>query len=113
VTTILFVSFLGKAVDDVSDNSVHSQFARCRVIRVLLGTALGLLLSGPAFADGIWNYAGNTTSGPETGGDQSVNNGTAINPCGCALDGSVTLNDAGQAIAWSFTAGALTLDNLQ
>jgi hypothetical protein len=58
-------------------------------------------------ADQVWTYTGN-----------SVNNFSmnpflppAANPCGCAIDGTVVVNDLGQALSWSFTAGSLTLTN--
>jgi PEP-CTERM motif len=76
-------------------------------VKVLLTVLFGLTLAGTASADSLWTYTGNTIN-YITG----VNPGpTGVNPCNCALDGSVLLNDAGKAISWSFSAGALTLTN--
>ena len=68
-----------------------------------------------ASADTVWTYTGNPRSnntvvgipgGPP--GSPGFNN----NPCACALTGSVTLDDAGNVVAWDFTGGILTLTNL-
>jgi hypothetical protein len=67
-----------------------------------------LFVPALAKADQVWMYTGN-----------SVNNFSmnpflppAANPCGCAIDGTVVVNNLGQALSWSFTAGSLTLTNL-
>jgi hypothetical protein len=87
-------------------------------VKIILGIVFMLMLGGAASADSVWTYQGNTINyiggidfgpggaPPEDASDQG------INPCNCALDGSVVLNDSGQAVAWSFTAGSHTLTNL-
>jgi hypothetical protein len=76
------------------------------VLVVLVGLVLGATAS-TASADSVFTYTGNTISfiggpGPLQG----------VNPCNCALDGSVTLNAGGQAVAWNFTDGTDVLTNL-
>jgi hypothetical protein len=58
-------------------------------------------------ADQLWTYTGN-----------SVNNYSmnpflppASNPCGCAIDATVLVNQLGQAVIWSFSAAGFTLTN--
>ena len=63
-----------------------------------------LLFCSVASADSVWTYTGNTTSG--------ASNVPTSNPCNCAIDGTVTLDDAGNAIAWNFTDGTHTLTQL-
>jgi hypothetical protein len=67
-----------------------------------------LFVPALAKADQIWTYEGN-----------SINNfhmnpflPPAANPCGCAIDATVTVNSFGEASTWSFTAAGLTLTNL-
>jgi hypothetical protein len=77
-------------------------------VKIVLGLVFALIVASAASADTVWTYTGNTINYI-----QGVNPGpTGPNPCGCALDGTVVLNDSGQAIAWSFTAGSHTLTNL-
>jgi hypothetical protein len=64
------------------------------------------LLAGTASADSVWTYAGNSN---HVGGAPSA----ALyppNPCGCALSGSFTLDGSGNVLAYSFTDGAITLN---
>jgi len=66
------------------------------------------LLSVPASADTVWTYSGTTQS------SSTVAPGSPDfdSPCHCPLTGSVTLDTAGNVVAWDFTGGILTLTNL-
>ncbi len=83
-------------------------------MKVLLAAVALLLSAGMAKGDSIWQYSGNTTSDPGVGVldfTQQMFIPTP-NPCGCAIQGSLTMSDAGIPTLWSFTAGAITLTNL-
>jgi hypothetical protein len=84
-------------------------------MRLLLGTLLGLMLGVTASADSVWTYTGNKISylgfNPGPGGVAPPDD-IGVNPCGCAMFGTVVLDDANKAIAWSFTNGADTINNL-
>lgn len=69
-------------------------------MKALLATLALALLACTASADSVWNYQGNTVGAALA----------APNLCGCALSGSVMLNDTNQAVAWNFTDGILSLD---
>jgi hypothetical protein len=73
-------------------------------MKFVLGTLLVLMFTVTASADSVWTYTGNSVSGSS--------NVPMTNPCGCAIDGTVTLNAAGSAVAWDFTVDGLTLTNL-
>jgi hypothetical protein len=77
-------------------------------MRTFLVLTVLSLLGVPASADSIWTYSGNTQAGstaaPVSPGFDS--------PCDCPLTGSVTLDAAGNVVAWDFTGGILTLTNL-
>jgi hypothetical protein len=75
-------------------------------MKFVLGIVLGLLVAGTAFADSTWVYTGNTMNG-YVFSEQSFG---AAN-CNCALDGTVTLDASGNAVAWDFD-GTHTLTNL-
>jgi hypothetical protein len=70
-------------------------------MKTLLVAALLLISAGVSKADTIWKYEGNSVRGME--------NVPALNPCNCALDGSLTLDDAGNAIAWNFSGAGFEL----
>jgi hypothetical protein len=57
-------------------------------MKILLAIFSLLLFVGTASADSVWTYTGNTMTG-----------------CNCALDGTVTLDGFGNAIAADFTDG--------
>jgi PEP-CTERM motif len=62
-----------------------------------------LLIPALAKADTVWTYTGNIMHGVT----QNATN--APGGCGCALDGTFTLNAAGVATSWDFTDGTHTL----
>jgi hypothetical protein len=70
-------------------------------MKIVLGTLLALMFAVTASADSVWTYAGNSVSG--------ASNVPTVNPCGCAIDGTVTLDATGNAISWNFTDGTHTL----
>jgi hypothetical protein len=76
-------------------------------MKLVLGILLGLMVASTASADTTWDYTGNTMNG-FVFSQQSF---SAAN-CNCALDGSVTLDAGGNAVAWSFTDGTHILTNL-
>lgn len=57
-------------------------------MKILLAIFSLLVFVGTASADSVWTYTGNTMTG-----------------CNCALDGTVTLDNSGNATAWDFTDG--------
>jgi hypothetical protein len=67
-----------------------------------------LFFAGAASADSVWTYSGNSTNKYS----QNPFAAPTANPCGCALQASITFDSANQFEAWSFTAGNLTLTNL-
>jgi hypothetical protein len=74
-------------------------------MKTLLVIALLAMLAGTVKADQTWTYAGNaidyaigTNPGP-----------IGLNPCGCALDGTLTLDANDTVTSYSFTVGADTL----
>jgi hypothetical protein len=81
----------------------------------ILIVALALtFLAGTAKADSTWDYQGNAIN---YGGDfyNPGPNGGPVpigdiqpNPCNCTINGSVTLDTNGNAVAWSFSAGGFT-----
>jgi len=74
-------------------------------VKIVLGLVLALMVAGPALADTVLTYTGNTINYI-----QGVNPGpTGTNPCGCALDGTLTLDANNDVISYSFTAGQDTL----
>lgn len=73
-------------------------------MKFVLGTLLVLMCTVTASADSVWTYTGNSVSG--------ASNVPMPNPCACAIDGTVTLNAAGTAVAWNFNVDGLTLTNL-
>ncbi len=73
-----------------------------RIILSIILTLLGTV----ARADSVWNYEGNSITGPSHSGP------LIPNTCGCSLDGSVTLDANNKPIAWNFTDGLFTLTNL-
>jgi PEP-CTERM motif len=77
-------------------------------MKLIFGAFLGLLLAATASADSVWTYQGNTLDYPI--GVNLPGQPTTLSPY--ALDGSVTLDNAGLAVAWRFTAGPETLTNL-
>lgn len=85
-------------------------------IKLVLGLFLGLVVTGSASADTVWTYTGNIinyTGGVNPGpGGVAPPGDTGVNPCNCALDGTVTLDATNHAIAWSFTDGTDVLTNL-
>jgi hypothetical protein len=95
-------------------HSVHGCFGTIEAItfgessrmKVVLGILLGLMLGGAAFADTTWVYNGNIMNG-FVFSEQSFSGAN----CNCALDGTVTLDGGGNAVAWSFTDGTHTLTN--
>jgi hypothetical protein len=70
-------------------------------MKAILGILMGLVFINVASADTVWTYDGNSESG--------ASNVPAENPCDCAIDGTVVLDAAGNAIAWNFTDGTHTL----
>jgi hypothetical protein len=74
-------------------------------MKLALGILALALLAGTASADSTWTYTGNTISYA-----WGTNPGPiGVNPCGCALDGFVTLDASGAVTGYSFTAGNDTL----
>src|ERR1700676_1319135 len=71
-------------------------------MKLVLGILLGLMVASTASADTTWDHTGNTMKG-FVFSQQSF---SAAN-CNCALDGSVTLDAGGNAVAWSFTDGVI------
>lgn len=82
-------------------------------MKILTIAALLLLSAGAAKSDTLWLYQGQSVGDPSVGMVDFVNQVfvPTPNPCGCALSGSLTLS-AGVPVAWDFTAGAVTLTNL-
>jgi PEP-CTERM motif len=84
-------------------------------MKLALGILALALLAGTAKADTVstWNYAGNVNNyggdfynpGP-SGGPVPIGD-IQLNPCNCALTGTVTL-DNGNPVSWSFTIAGLT-----
>jgi hypothetical protein len=68
-------------------------------MKALILTLALAVLGITASADTVWNYQGNNSSDPEVG---------IANPCHCAMMASITLNDMGTPVAWSFTDGLET-----
>jgi hypothetical protein len=88
----------------------HEEMKAILGIKLVLVVLVGLVLAGTAStasADTVLTYTGNTIS--FVGGPGPLQ---GVNPCNCALDGTVTLNASGQAVAWSFTDGTDVLTNL-
>jgi hypothetical protein len=74
-------------------------------LKIVLGLVLALVISSGALADTVLSYNGNTINYI-----QGVNPGpTGTNPCGCELDGTVTLDSNNDVISYNFTAGKDTL----
>jgi hypothetical protein len=74
-------------------------------LKIVLGLVFALVLASAALADTVLTYTGNTVNYI-----QGVNPGpTGTNPCGCALDGTLTLDANRNVISYSFTAGQDTL----
>jgi hypothetical protein len=83
-------------------------------IKLLLAILALAVLAGTASADTqTWTYTGNSVSGPSQG-----QNPLPPNPCGCALDGTITfaspmtgLTQTQQdVLSYSFTDGAYTFN---
>jgi len=72
-------------------------------MKILILTLALAVLGVTASADTVWNYQGNNASDPEVG---------IANPCQCAMMASVTLNDMGLPVAWSFTDGLETANQM-
>lgn len=70
-------------------------------MKIILGTLLAFIFATIASADSVWTYTGNSVSG--------ASNDPIVNPCHCAIDGTVTLDATGNAISWNFTDGTHTL----
>jgi hypothetical protein len=87
-------------------------------VKIVLGLVFASMVAAAASADTVWSYQGNVINyvGGIDFGPGGAPPGAAwdqgVNPCNCALDGTVVLNDSGKAIAWSFTIGSHTLTNL-
>jgi hypothetical protein len=83
-------------------------------MKVLLAALALLLSAGMAKGDSVWEYSGNTIGDPSVGVLDFTQQKfiPTPNPCGCAIEGSLTLSDAGVPTLWSFAAGAITLTNL-
>jgi PEP-CTERM motif len=83
-------------------------------MKVLLAALALLLSAGMAKGDSIWEYSGNTIGDPGVGVLDFTQQKfiPTPNPCGCAIEGSLTLSNAGVPTLWGFTAGAVTLTNL-
>lgn len=74
-------------------------------MKLALGILALALLAGTAKADSTWTYAGNAVDYA-----LGVNPGpVGVNPCGCALDGTITLDANNLVTSYSFTAGKDTL----
>lgn len=83
-------------------------------MKLIFGLFFGFMLAGTALADTVWTYTGNSISylgfNPGPGGVAPPLD-IGVNPCNCALDGTVTLDANSHAIAWSFTDGTDILTN--
>ncbi len=74
-------------------------------MKLALGILAFALLAGTGKADSTWTYTGNSINYPY---GLNPSGPVGVNPCGCALDGSVTLDAAGNPVAWNFTAAGVT-----
>src|ERR1700738_681044 len=98
---------LPRGVDFRKGNFEMSTMKRVFIIAFLF------LIPALARADDIWTYTGNSVSGESMG-----QNPLPPNPCGCALDGTITfaspmtgLTQTQQdVVAYSFTDGAYTFN---
>lgn len=72
-------------------------------MKTLIVAALLLVSAGAASADSVWQYQGNSTPGA----NNLIDN--ALNPCNCALSGSVTFDSSWNVLSYDFTDGTHTL----
>lgn len=83
-------------------------------MKLALAALAFIMLSIPARADQVWTYTGNSISNDGFG-----NPLPGANPCGCALDGTITFanpitgllaDDTDPILSFSFTDGAFTFN---
>lgn len=83
-------------------------------MKTLFALCALLIFSSSAQADSIWSYQGNSVGDPSVGHIDFTQQAfiPTPNPCSCAISGSLTLSDANVPVLWNFSAGAVTLTNL-